>query len=353
MMERYSILFCDDNRAAIQWITRAAKSSRQFEFNEQHDWCSSVRQTLAFVKSHPSPYDVAVIDMNFEGENRRGGLVILKELKRVWPLTEVIVLTAHSIEVSIDEILKVEPAYRFDSSTWLRKDGSDLQIANKLAEALKYLIPILQKNRLQRYEQEKPYQIELDDQAGVMRIYVSSVHLQFDITGLQHRHLRLVRILAEAGTSLPEAELIARLHRPTELSQISQMYDRETLIKIGEAIGSPTQLCTEYLADDLNDCGHYEKCFPVLSKAQITGQIHSSSRSLNSEQCPLHLRYTDFIPKQEKKEPKRLGADINFLRKRIIEVADRQWEPLSRSGAKNDLLRRTASGYRLAAILRN
>ena len=359
-MEKFSLLFCDDEKLALQSLRLAiAEVSDFISFDPKKDWVATVMDALKLAKSPNFKYELVITDMIFEGEHEKlGGFKILEAVKASHPQTEVIVLTGYTEKISVADLFSVGDIYSLSSGTWVKKEGSPKDIAKRLALALRKLRPELDGRRERRWEEGCPYQVKLNDRSRVMTILVPKERLSFDVRGFQDRHWEILTVLAESKRPLGEQQLIdivlARRMVPTESTK--GLFPREIMIEIAHLIGGPYLKCQKHLSDEGKGCSHYEVCFPTLSKAAISkhpaprGSTTETFRRPELHQCPLHLRIS-YSPPNLEKRPKRIAADINFIRKRIITTIGNRYLPLARSGEANDLLRRTETGYRLAASI--
>jgi len=120
-VEKCRVLLVDDERDYLEVITRRL-GKRDLDV----DGVSSGEEALQYLKARP--IDVAVLDVKMPGMD---GLMVLREIKKLNPLIEVIMLTGHArLEVAlegmrsgafdylmkpadIDELLyKIQDAYR-------------------------------------------------------------------------------------------------------------------------------------------------------------------------------------------------------------------------------------------------
>lgn len=89
-----AILFVDDEAGFVETMAKRL-SRRNFQVHKAFDGDAAMD-----VLAHETAVDVVVLDMKMPG---RGGLSVLKEIRRDYPLVEVIMLTGHgTVESAIE-----------------------------------------------------------------------------------------------------------------------------------------------------------------------------------------------------------------------------------------------------------
>lgn len=92
-MERFNVLLVDDEGEFLETLVKRIQKR-----NVNATGVNSGEEALAFLGKNP--VDVVVLDVRMPGMD---GIETLRELKRQYPLTEVIMLTGHaSLEVAIE-----------------------------------------------------------------------------------------------------------------------------------------------------------------------------------------------------------------------------------------------------------
>jgi CheY-like chemotaxis protein len=338
----YRLLLCDDHPAADDLISRAISRVEvlKIEFVNERDWAKTLAESLTRVRDPGFPYDIVIADMNFPLEDRLGGLQIVRQLKKRHPFCVVLVWTAFGRDVALDDLMS-EGFVKWYDSVWLDKSGSAEALSERTADALGMLEAEIKRSRWSRETGQRPYGIHFDeDERGFMllRKGADGVSAKWHVTGLNARHIEILRALAEAGRAVGEEALIERIYKARE--SVSQPLNRQELLDIGAGVQAPVDKCERYLVGQGN-CGHYERCFPAgrLTRAQAAALPKWN-------QCPLHYR---LVGAAREIAPQRKSTDIAYIRRQVAACVGSAWEPLARTGGDNDLIRRTSRGYFLAA----
>ena len=139
-MEKCRVLLVDDERDYREVLSR-----RLGKRDLIVDGVSSGEEALQYLKS--IPIDVAVLDVKMPGMD---GLMVLREIKKLNPLIEVIMLTGHaSLEVALEGM----HSGAFD---YLMKPAEIDELLYKIQDA--YRAKTIQEEKIVRLEREKEQQ---------------------------------------------------------------------------------------------------------------------------------------------------------------------------------------------------
>ena len=139
-MEKCRVLLVDDEKDFLEVLIRRL-SKRQVNV----DGVSSGEEALQYLQVRP--IDVAVLDVKMPGMD---GITVLREIKKLNPLIEVIMLTGHaSLEVALEGM----HSGAFD---YLMKPAEIDELLYKIQDA--YRAKTIQEEKIVRLEREKEQQ---------------------------------------------------------------------------------------------------------------------------------------------------------------------------------------------------
>ena len=139
-MEKCRVLLVDDEKDFLEVLTRRL-SKREVNV----DGVSSGEEALRYLQARP--IDVAVLDVKMPGMD---GLAALREIKKLNPLIEVIMLTGHaSLEVALEGM-------RLGAFDYMMKPAEIDELLYKIQDA--HRAKIIQEEKIARLEQQKKQQ---------------------------------------------------------------------------------------------------------------------------------------------------------------------------------------------------
>jgi DNA-binding NtrC family response regulator len=139
-VEKCRVLLVDDEKEFLQVLIRRL-SKRQVKV----EGVSSGEEALQFLQVRP--IDVAVLDVKMPGMD---GITLLREIKKLNPLIEVIMLTGHaSLEVALEGM-------RFGAFDYLMKPAEMDELLYKIEDA--HRAKTIQEEKIARLEREKEQQ---------------------------------------------------------------------------------------------------------------------------------------------------------------------------------------------------
>ena len=139
-MEKCRVLLVDDEKEFLEVLIRRL-SKRQVNV----DGVSSGEEALQYLQVRP--IDVAVLDVKMPGMD---GIALLREIKKINPLIEVIMLTGHaSLEVALEGM-------RSGAFDYLMKPAEIDELLYKIQDA--YRAKTIQEEKIARLEREKEQQ---------------------------------------------------------------------------------------------------------------------------------------------------------------------------------------------------
>ncbi len=139
-MEKCRVLLVDDERDFLEVLTR-----RLGKRDVNVDGVSSGEEALQYLQA--KPIDVAVLDVKMPGMD---GLTALREIKKLNPLIEVIMLTGHaSLEVALEGM-------RSGAFDYLMKPAEIDELLYKIQDA--HRAKTIQEEKIARLERQKEQQ---------------------------------------------------------------------------------------------------------------------------------------------------------------------------------------------------
>jgi len=139
-VEKCRVLLVDDEKDFLEVLTRRL-SKREVNV----DGVSSGEEALRYLQARP--IDVAVLDVKMPGMD---GLAALREIKKLNPLIEVIMLTGHaSLEVALEGM-------RLGAFDYMMKPAEIDELLYKIQDA--HRAKIIQEEKIARLEQQKKQQ---------------------------------------------------------------------------------------------------------------------------------------------------------------------------------------------------
>ena len=139
-MEKCRVLLVDDEKEFLEVLIRRL-SKRQVNV----DGVSSGEEALKYLQVRP--IDVAVLDVKMPGMD---GIALLREIKKINPLIEVIMLTGHaSLEVALEGM-------RSGAFDYLMKPAEIDELLYKIQDA--HRAKTIQEEKIARLEREKEQQ---------------------------------------------------------------------------------------------------------------------------------------------------------------------------------------------------
>ena len=139
-MEKCRVLLVDDERDFLEVLTR-----RLGKRDVNVEGVSSGEEALQYLQA--KPIDVAVLDVKMPGMD---GLTVLREIKKLNPLIEVIMLTGHaSLEVALEGM-------RSGAFDYLMKPAEIDELLYKIQDA--HRAKTIQEEKITRLELQKEQQ---------------------------------------------------------------------------------------------------------------------------------------------------------------------------------------------------
>ena len=139
-MEKCRVLLVDDERDFLEVLTR-----RLSKRDVNVDGVSSGEAALQYLQERP--IDVAVLDVRMPGMD---GITVLREIKKLNPLIEVIMLTGHaSLEVALEGM-------RSGAFDYLMKPAEIDELLYKIQDA--HRAKTIQEEKITRLEHQKEQQ---------------------------------------------------------------------------------------------------------------------------------------------------------------------------------------------------
>ena len=139
-MEECRVLLVDDERDFLEVLTR-----RLSKRDVNVDGVSSGEEALQYLQGRP--IDVAVLDVRMPGMD---GITVLREIKKLNPLIEVIMLTGHaSLEVALEGM-------RSGAFDYLMKPAEIDELLYKIQDA--HRAKTIQEEKITRLEHQKEQQ---------------------------------------------------------------------------------------------------------------------------------------------------------------------------------------------------
>jgi DNA-binding NtrC family response regulator len=136
-VEKCRVLLVDDERDFLEVLTR-----RLSKRDVKVDGVSSGEEALQYLQARP--IDVAVLDVRMPGMD---GITLLREVKKLNPLIEVIMLTGHaSLEVALEGM-------RSGAFDYLMKPAEIDELLYKIQDA--HRAKTIQEEKIARLEREK------------------------------------------------------------------------------------------------------------------------------------------------------------------------------------------------------
>ena len=140
MVEKCRVLLVDDERDFLEVLIR-----RLGKRNVKVEGVSSGEEALQYLQA--KPIDVAVLDVRMPGMD---GITVLREIKKLNPLIEVIMLTGHaSLEVALEGM-------RSGAFDYLMKPADIDELSYKIQDA--HRAKTIQEEKITRLELQKEQQ---------------------------------------------------------------------------------------------------------------------------------------------------------------------------------------------------